>query len=129
MKKISNAGKRTISNSNLPNMSETIKDWFQPIVFGLVSTEIVNYRAVNAISYINTLGVVQPAGNEEIELQDEGVRNWEWLEVHCLPNIQVKINEYIYYKNRKYKVKKRQDFEKYGYMRYVIMEAYDDNNK
>lgn len=114
------------SKSRLPNMSQTIMGWFLPIEFGIVNRVIVDFEPVDTITKISTQGVVQPLQPEDIELQVEGVRNWEWLQIHCLPNLQVDINQFIFYKDRKYKVMKRENYEEYGYMRYIVCEAYRD---
>ena len=120
-------GKNNKISTGLPNMSNTIVGWFQPITFGVVTSEIVNFEKVESIEYIDTNGVVQPPKPEVIEIQPEGIRNWEWLEVHCLPNIQVDINEYIYYNNLKYKVMQRENYSAYGYVKYVILESYREH--
>lgn len=120
-------GKNNKVSRGLPNMSNTIVGWFQPITFGIVTSEIVNFEKVESIEYIDTNGVVQPPKPEVIEIQPEGIRNWEWLEVHCLPNIQVDINEYIYYNNLKYKVMQRENYSAYGYVKYLILESYREH--
>lgn len=124
---IKNANKNKIgSKSRLPNMSQTIMGWFLPIEFGIVTRQIVDYEPVDTITRIKTQGVVQPPKPEDIELQVEGVRNWEWQEIHCLPNLQVDVNQFIFYLDKKYKVMKKENFSQYGYMRYLVCEAYDE---
>jgi len=127
MQMISNGKNNKIGSlGKLPNMANTIKSWFLPIIFGKVSREIVDYEEVISITEIKTQGVVQPAKTEDIELQVEGVRNWEWLEIHCLPNFDVGINDFIFYSGMKYKVMKKENFKQYGYIRYLICEAYNE---
>lgn len=121
---IQNANKRLIGSSGLPNMSSTIIGWFQPIRFGKVIKSIVDFEEVSSIDYVDTEGAVQPYQPEVIEIQPEGVRNWEWQEIHCLPNFDVNINEFIKYKEKLYKVMKRENFTEYGYIRYLIEESY-----
>jgi len=120
---ISNAKNNSIGN--LPNMSQTILSWFQPITFiTLTKTVNNNFQEVITETETNTQGVVQPPKPEVIEIQPEGVRNWEWLEIHCLPNLQLNINEFIIYKGLRYKVMQKENYSAYGYMRYLILEAY-----
>jgi len=123
---IENGKNKLIGNTTLPNMAETIKGWFLPIEFGVVTNVLVDFEQTIVIERVQTQGVVQPPQTEDIEIQPEGIRNWEWLEIHCLPNFQVKINDFIFYKEKKYKVMKKENFADYGYMRYLVMEAYDE---
>lgn len=121
---ISNGKNIRIGGGNLPNMSQTIIGWFQPITFGVVESSLVDFEKVETIKYVDTKGVVQPPKPEDIEIQPEGIRNWEWLEVHCLPDLMVNVNEYIYYNGLKYRVMQRENFSAYGYVKYLILEAY-----
>lgn len=120
---ISNAKNKSVGN--LPNMSQTIISWFQPLTFiTLKKTVDNNFEEVITETKVNTQGVVQPPKPEIIEIQPEGIRNWEWLEIHCLPNLQLNINEYIIYNGLKYKVMQKENYAAYGYMLYRVLEAY-----
>lgn len=127
MNRINNAGNAKIGGNNkLPNMSNTIKDWFLPITFGVVKTSIVDYEKVNTIEYIDTNGVVQPYKPEPLEIQQAGVRSWSWLMIHCLPDLQVYNNEYIIYNDVRYKILQRNNYNEYGYIEYIACEAFED---
>lgn len=124
---INNAKNAKIGASgNLPNMSQTIVGWFQPLVFGVVSSELVDYERVVTIHSVSTQGVVQPYKPEPLEIQTAGVRSWSWLMIHCLPDLQLYNNEFIFYENVKYKVLMRNDYSKYGYMEYIVCESFND---
>lgn len=125
---IVNANKKLLSScSGLPNMSNTIKGWFQPIIFKKVSYSVVNFEKVETIDIIDTQGVVQPAGQETLNLLAEGDRSWDVQEVHCLPNVQLKNGDFIEWNNTKYKVLSKQNYSCYGYMFYVIREAFEND--
>lgn len=123
---INNAKNIKIGQSKLPNMSQTIKDWFQPVTFGVVKTEIVDYERQITVENVNTQGVVQPYKPEPLEIQQAGVQSWSWLMIHCLPDLQLSNNDFIFYENTKYKVLMRSDYSKYGYMQYIVCEAFDE---
>lgn len=110
--------------SNLPDMSRTIMSWFQDLKFGKVTRENVNADWKETIEEISTKGVVQPPKDEILKVMAEGMRFWEWQMIHCLPNLQLINNEYIYYEGKKYKVMDKKNYEKYGYVRYMILEAF-----
>ncbi|MBO7733119.1 MAG: hypothetical protein J6S67_11215 [Methanobrevibacter sp.] len=112
--------------SKLPNMSNTIIGWFQDITFGVVTRAVVDYESVKSIQTIKTKGVVQPYQPTELDIQVAGSRSWNWLMIHCLPDLNLEENSYIYYKDIQYKVMKKYFYEEYGYYEYVICEGYEN---
>lgn len=114
-------------NSNLPNMSETIKSWFLNITFEYV-TRTISEDSADAVQEtsqtINTMGVVRPPSTQELKLMPEGAWSWEWLQIHCLPDVNLETNQYVIYDDKKYKVMEKKDYTKYGYIRYTLLEAY-----
>ena len=127
--KIANANKRTISQimgGNLPNMSETIKGWFQPLTFRYVTRTLDD----NGIWHngeeqtIKTLGVVQPPRDIDLKILPEGTWNWEWQLLHCLPDVNLEVDQFVVYENIEYKVMQVKPWQKYGYRRYLLLEAF-----
>lgn len=107
-------------------MSNTIIGWFQDITFGVVTRAVVDYESVKSIQTIKTKGVVQPYQPTELDIQVAGSRSWNWLMIHCLPDLNLEENSYIYYKDIQYKVMKKYFYEEYGYYEYVICEGYEN---
>ena len=77
---------------------------------------------------IKTQGVVQPLKDKNLEILPLGTWNWEWLMVHCLPELNLEVNQYVFYDDKKYKVMAKKDWSKYGYIRYLLLEAYKSEN-
>lgn len=124
---IINGNKQKITNTNaaLPNMSNTILNWFLNITFEIVHKELDGADWVEGEKeFIKTKGVVQPPRDEDLKIFPEGTWAWEWLLIHCLPDIDLEVHQYIIYDGKKYKVMYKKDFKKYGYIRYTILEAY-----
>ena len=119
------------TNPLLPNMSETIKSWFLNLSF-----EIVERTQTGAdfkpdwstIQTINVRGVVQPPSDKDLKILPEGSWAWEWLMLHCLPTSDIKVNQFVRYDNTVYKVMKKKDWSKYGYIRYYLLEAFRAEN-
>ena len=114
------------TGGKLPNMSNTIIGWFQDITFGVVTRTVVDYESVKTIQTVKTKGVVQPYQPTELDIQVAGSRSWNWLMIHCLPDLNLEENSYIYYKDIQYKVMKKYFYEEYGYYEYVICEGYEN---
>lgn len=114
-------------NPQLPNMSETIKSWFLNLTFEIV--ERVQVGADFKVDWetkqeINVKGVVQPPSDKDLKILPEGSWAWEWLMVHCLPDAQIEVNQFVRYDGTVYKVMKKKDWSKYGYVRYYLLEAF-----
>ena len=86
---IVNAKNKKISNGNLPNMSETIVGWFLPIRIGIVTREVVDFEQVETIKWVDTQGVVQQYHTENLVINKDGDRSWDWIQIHCLPDLQL----------------------------------------
>lgn len=115
------------TNPQLPNMSETIKSWFLNLTFEIV--ERVQVGADFKIDWetkqeISVRGVVQPPSDKDLKILPEGSWAWEWLMLHCLPETQIDVNQFVRYDGTVYKVMKKKDWSKYGYVRYYLLEAF-----
>ena len=117
-------------NAKLPNMSATIKSWFLNITFEYVERKLVGADWVETDPVtINTRGVVRPPSDKDLKILPEGSWAWEWLQIHCLPDVKLQTNQYVIYDGKKYKVMAKKDWSKYGYIRYTLLEAYTADNK
>lgn len=115
----------TNTNSTLPNMANTITGWFLNITFEIVDRTLDGADWVETVTQtINTKGVVQPPQDKDLTILPEGTWAWEWLMLHCLPDVQLETNQYIRYDGTLYKVMAKKDWRKYGYVRYTILEAF-----
>lgn len=115
------------TNSNLPNMSDVIVDWFLNVTFEIVERVMVGADYIEdwvTKEVINTQGVVQPPKPKDLEILPEGTWGWEWLTVHTLPSVQFNINQYIRYDGKIYKIMAKKDWSKYGYVKYTILESF-----
>lgn len=115
------------TNPQLPNMSETIKSWFLNLTFEIV--ERIQVGADFKVDWatkqeISVRGVVQPPSDKDLKILPEGSWAWEWLMVHCLPDAQIEVNQFVRYDGIVYKVMKKKDWSKYGYVRYYLLEAF-----
>lgn len=125
--KISWAGSRKInSGGNLPNMSGTIVGWFQKITFGVVVRSQTDWDDQETVTNVSTMGVVQPYKPTDLEIQEAGTRSWGWQMIHCLPDLVLENNQFIYYEGVKYKVMNHYPYDKYGYRQYVICEGFNE---
>lgn len=117
------------NNTGLPNMSQTIQSWFQNITFNVVTRGLTNDGdgvdwIPESVKTIKTQGVVRPPSDKDLKILPEGTWAWEWLQIHCLPDVKLETNQYVEYENKRYKVMAKKDWSKYGYVRYTLLEAF-----
>lgn len=113
------------TNSALPNMSETIKSWFLNISFEYVTRTMQGAEWITSEPItINTRGVVRPPSDKDLKILPEGTWAWEWLQIHCLPDVFLDTNQFVKYDDKLYKVMAKKDYSKYGYVRYTLLEAF-----
>lgn len=128
---IQSARNNTLTNANaaLPNMSNTITGWFLDLTFEVVERTQRGADWVEVVTEtVNTKGVVQPPRDKDLKIFPEGTWAWEWLLIHCLPNVQLDTNQFIKYDGTLYKVMAKKNWEKYGYVRYTILQAFQAEN-
>lgn len=108
----------------LPNLSNAVRAWLQPLSIDRITKSIVNYQAVETKTTITFTGVVAPLSQTELEIKPEGQRNWRWLEVHTTVDLSLALDDIVVFKSRKYRVMGLSDFVDYGYYRYELAEAF-----
>lgn len=118
------------TNPRLPNMSRTIQPWFLDISLEVVERTMVGADWVESEpEIIYTKGVVQPPTPRDLKLMPEGAWAWDWLTVHCLPDVNINTNQFIKYDGKTYKVMSKKDWSKYGYIKYTLLEAFTAENE
>ena len=121
-------GKDTrLSNSfnTLPDVSDVLPDWFQPLTFDVITKSLVNYEVQEVTVTISTLGVRQPMTPQQLSIKPEGQRAWKWETLHCLPDIKLRIDDVVIFGGNKYRVMQKWDWAEYGYCEYHICQAYE----
>lgn len=120
----------TLSNTTgLPNMAQTIQGWFQPVKFEVITRSLADDGdgvdwVSETVTLIKTQGVVRPPSDKDLKILPEGTWAWEWLQIHCLPNVELNTNQFVIYKEKRYKVMAKKDWTEYGYIRYTLLEAF-----
>lgn len=120
----------TLSNTTgLPNMAQTIQGWFQPVEFEVITRSLADDGdgvdwVSETVTLIKTQGVVRPPIDKDLKILPEGTWAWEWLQIHCLPNVELNTNQFVIYKEKRYKVMAKKDWTEYGYIRYTLLEAF-----
>lgn len=108
----------------LPNVESAMTNWFQPIVFGIVTKTVEGFQVVENMVEISFRGVIQPLDGRKLELKPEGQRQWDWLMVHSDPSLNLELDSVLEYLGTQYRVMSKKDYSQYGYVYYEIVNDY-----
>lgn len=109
----------------LPNMADTIANWFQLLTFKQVVKKTINFQTVETASPLEFQGVVQPFTSQQLAMKPEGQRAWKWFTIHAWPTLILKPDDVIINQaGTQFRVMEKLDFKEYGYVRYEMIEDY-----
>ena len=122
---IQNASNRplNLSGDTLPNVSDVIQGWFQPMIFVVITKTVVNYKVQELQTTVSFQGVWQPRGRKII-IDKIGQRQWKYFEVHSDTTLVLKPDDIITYNNFNYRVTDVDIYDLYGYRRYGLILDY-----
>ncbi len=108
----------------LPNMSEALSGWMQPMKFGVICSQSIDGLVQEIVQWVNTKGVRQPFSAQKLMIKPEGQRAWRWETLHCLPDVLLKPNDDVLFEGVKYRVMQKYDYKEYGYLQYDITQDF-----
>lgn len=120
-------GKNTPLNARagtVPDVSGALQDWFQSMVFGIVTKRTVGFQVYETQEDVNFRGVIQPLRERALMMKPEGQQAWTWFQVHSDISLDLQVDADIRYLGVQYRVMARKDFKLYGYMEYHLVQDY-----
>lgn len=97
----------------LPDMSEVLTEWSQPVVLKTKSVTSVDFGETETISAANIMAVVQPADPEKLQVLQIDF-HLEYIQIHSVSPMA--IGQYVQWDGRDFKlVPFRKGYGQYGY--------------
>lgn len=112
-------------SGGVPKMGSALKGWTQKLVFNLVVKVTENGITTETTSELRFSGVWQPLTAQKLMIKPEGQRAWKWYMVHTWTDIELKPDDILYYKDTRYRVMEKLNYEEYEYYEYHIVEDYE----
>lgn len=109
------------NSGTLPDVSGAMLNWFQPMIFGIVSKVISGFQVVESMVEINFMGVWQPLSGRQLMLKPEGQRAWSWWWLHSDPSLDLKVDDVVVYKSKQYRVMAKKNYSLYQYIEYHLV--------
>lgn len=114
----------TQNPGTLPNMSDALFSYFQPMVFTTIVKTVVNFNVVETPTDVNFLGVWQPFSAQQLAMKPIGQRAWSWFMLHASPGLVLVPDEVVNYLGVQYRVMDQSDYRAYGYVEYHLTDDY-----
>lgn len=108
----------------LPNMADTVANWFQLLVFEKIVKTIVNFKVVETTTPVQFQGVVITDPKRKLVMAPNGQRVWKVKSVFCWPTILLAPDDVVLYETVQYRVMAGGDYKQYGIMEYWLAEDY-----
>lgn len=109
------------STGTVPNVSDAMLDWFQPMTFGVVTTTVQNFQSVQVQTDFSFMGVIQPLTERQLMLKPEGQRAWSWFLLHADISLRLEVDSVVNYLGKQYRVMSNKDWSLYGYLEYHLV--------
>lgn len=109
-------------NTSLPNVSDAMASWFQPMQFLLLTKTVVGFQNFETTSPVNFRGVIQPMADKTLMVKPEGERDWSWMQLHSDPSLALNTDDVVIYSGTQYRVMALKDYTQYGYLEYHLVE-------
>lgn len=106
----------------VPDVSGALTDWFQPMVFTLVTKTVTGFQLVEGAEPISFRGILQPFTPRQLAIKPEGQRAWSWFTLHADPVLTLKVDDVVLYLGRQTRVMSRKNFRLYGYAEYTLVQ-------
>lgn len=114
-----------VNSGTLPDVSGAMLDWFQPMVFELVSKIVSGFQVSETPTPINFQGTWQPLTERQLMLKPEGQRAWSWYWMHAQPSLVLQVDDVVIWLGKQTRVMSRKDYALYGYIEYHLVQDWE----
>lgn len=112
--------------SGMPQMLAAFSNWMISITLIRITQTINEGFVVDSERTFTFQGTVQPLSPQQLLLKPEGLRSFEWLDVHVLTSsLDLVTNDLIKYNNKKYKIMATNDYTLNNYVEYHLVENFE----
>ena len=112
------------NSGTLPDVSGAMLNWFQNLTIQLLTKTVVNYKVEETYVEVAFKGVTQVLNPDSLKLKPEGQRNWQWLQIHSEPSLNLNLDDIIIYNEMQCRVMAKNDYTSYGYIEYHIVQDF-----
>lgn len=111
-------------SGSIPDVSGAMQDYFQPMVFQVLTKTVSGFNVVEHSSPLNFRGIIQPYTERRLMLLPEGQRAWTWFELHADPSLTLQVDDVVQWMGKPTRVMSRQDYALYGFVDYHLIQDF-----
>lgn len=111
----------TFQQGTVPNMSETMTDWFQVMTFTQIVKTVVGFELVETPTNTTFLGIIMPYTGRQLALLPEGQRAWNWQTLYSQPVLKLFPDDVVTWQERQVRVMSRKDYSLYSFVEYSLV--------
>ncbi len=112
------------SSAGLPDVSDSIRNTFQPVVVGIVfSTQVNGYTQSVVSKFIKTKGARIQTANKLV-ISKTGERIWDSIDIYFLRDILLVADDLFVFNSLQYRVIVVEEWPEYGFNRYSVTQDY-----
>jgi hypothetical protein len=108
----------------VPNMSESLTDWFQVMTFTKIVKTVVGFQVLETPTDITFMGIMQPYTGRQLAMLPEGQRVWNWQTLHSQPVLTLFPDDVVTWQNMQVRIMSRKDYALYSYIEYSLVLDY-----
>lgn len=110
----------------VPDVSGALQDYYQSMVFNLITKTVVGGQVVEIQNPLNFRGVIQPFTGRQLLLKPEGQRAWNWFLMNSDPGLTLKADDIVIWNNRPTRVMAKKSFYLYGFDEYHLVQDWTE---
>lgn len=110
------------NSGTVPDMSGALLQWFQPMIFGIVTKTVTDFQVVETVNDVKFMGVWQPLSLRQLMLRPEGERAWSWYWLHSDPSLDLHVDDIVVYLTKQFRVMAKKDYSLYQYQEYQLVQ-------
>lgn len=118
-----NAIPLNFQQGTVPNMGESMTDWFQNLSFTQIVKTVVGFENFETPTTTNFWGVFMPLSPRDLKLLPEGQRAWTLYRLYAQPVLTLQVDDVVVFpqiNNKQTRVMSREDYGLYSYVTYTL---------
>lgn len=127
VKPVQNAKDTTLDKNpgTLPNMFETLQNFFSLLTFDRVTKSVVNFNLVEVTTPMQFQGLLTPFSARQLKMMPEGQRSWKWYKIVAWPTLSLENDDVLIDQSGvQYRIMRQNDYTMYGYLEYDAVQDF-----
>ena len=109
---------------NLPQLSETVNNWFQNITLYLIAKTVPNFKVLETPTKISFQGNWQFVPAEALKIENMGERSWKYAKLWTQIGVAITTDDIIQYQGTNFRIIEKIDWTSSGYIEFSLVQDF-----